>query len=273
MKVNKETQVCISIAETPGSLGATIFNNAFEKMSLNYIYKPFKVDKKDLQKAILGIRAFGIRGCGVSMPHKITVMKYLDGLDRTARLVGAANTIVNTKGKLIGYNTDFDAVKIMTKTDFNVKGAYVLIAGAGGVARSIILAVRENKAANITITNRDDERGKKLAKSLGVAYLIWKDRDTLRGDLIVNATPLGMGKGDVCAFANKSIKNFKAVLDVIVSVKDTPLLKVAKKYKKVILRGVRMSSLQAAAQFKLYTGLELPASVIEKSIGNFLRSK
>lgn len=273
MKINKETQVCISIAEKPGSLGATIFNNAFEAMSLNYIYKPFKVEKKDLQKAVLGIRAFGIRGCGVSMPHKIAVIKYVDRVDRTAKLVGAANTIVNTNGKLVGYNTDFEAAKIVTKIDYDVKEACVLIAGAGGVARSIVKALQENKAGNIIITNRDDRKGKKLAKNLGIAYLPWKDRDTLEGDLLVNATPLGMNKGDACVFATTTIKKFKAVFDVVVSARDTTLIETAKRFKKVTLSGVRMSSLQGAAQFKLYTGLDLPVKMVERSINNFLRSK
>ena len=273
MKVNKETQVCISIAEKPGNLGATIFNDAFEAMSLNYIYKPFKVEKKDLQKAVLGIRVFGIRGCGVSMPHKIAVMKYIDKIDRTAKLVGAVNTIVNNGGKLVGYNTDFEAAKIVTKRDYDAKEACVLVAGAGGVARSIIRALQENKAGNIVITNRDDVKGKKLAKNLGVTYLSWKNRDTLKGDLLVNATPLGMNKADACVFANTTIKKFKAVFDVVVSAKDTTLIKTAKRFKKVTLCGVRMSSLQGAAQFKLYTGLELPVKMVEKSINNFLGGK
>ena len=105
--ISKDTILCISIAERPGSLGATIFNNAFEKLSLDYIYKPLLVKAKDLEIAVLAIRALCIRGCGVSMPHKIEVIQYLDKVDMTAKKIGAVNTIVNNDGTLTGYNTDF----------------------------------------------------------------------------------------------------------------------------------------------------------------------
>ena len=77
MKIDRDTIVCISIAERPGNLGALLFNAAFKDLSLNFIYKPFKLDGKDLKTALSAIKAFNIRGCGVSMPHKITVIKYL----------------------------------------------------------------------------------------------------------------------------------------------------------------------------------------------------
>ena len=76
MKITKDTQCCISIAERPGNLGAVIFNSAFEALGLDFIYKPFKVTSKNLENAIRGIRSLGIRGCGVSMPHKIPSTKY-----------------------------------------------------------------------------------------------------------------------------------------------------------------------------------------------------
>ena len=93
--IDKETVVCISLAEKPGNLGATIFNTTFQELSMNYIYKPFLVRSGDLENAILGIRALNIRGCGVSMPHKVSVMQYLDKIDPVAKEIGAVKTIVN----------------------------------------------------------------------------------------------------------------------------------------------------------------------------------
>jgi len=270
--ISRDTIACISIAERPGNLGATIFNSAFKEMALDYVYKPFKVEVKDLKKAILGIRALGIRGCGVSMPHKVKVIQHLDAVDKTARKIGAVNTIINKGGVLKGYNTDFEGARIITKKDYNVRGADVFIAGAGGAAMAIVQALKENKAKNIFITNRDEQRGKKFAKKFGISYIPWKNKDELTGEMLINATPLGMKKDDSCIFSDKTISNFKTVLDVVVSPHETHLIKKAKKLKKVALPGIRMASLQGMVQFKLYTGLDIPIKMIEKSMNNYLNN-
>jgi len=269
--ISKDTIMCISIAERPGSLGATIFNNAFKRLSLDYIYKPLLVESKNLEISILAIRAWGIRGCGVSMPHKIEVMKYLDKIDGTAKKIGAVNTIVNSDGILTGYNTDFEGAKIITKRDFDVKGADVLIAGAGGAARAIIQALIENKSSKIYLTNRDEQKSRMVAKEFKIRFLPWRDKDLMSGKLLINATPLGMRSEDKCIFADETIRQFDAVMDVVVSLHDTLLIKKAKKFGKVALPGIRMSSLQGMVQFKLYTRKNIPIRIIEEGIQQFLK--
>ncbi len=268
--ISKDTILCISIAERPGSLGATIFNNAFEKLSLDYIYKPLLVKAKDLEIAVLAIRALCIRGCGVSMPHKIEVIQYLDKVDMTAKKIGAVNTIVNNDGTLTGYNTDFEGAKIITKKDINVRGSDVFIAGAGGAARAIIQALIENKASRIYITNRDEQKATTVAKEFKIEFIPWKEKDIMSGKLLVNATPLGMKLDDPCIFADETINNFDAVMDVVVSLNDTYLIKRAKEFNKITLPGIRMSSLQGMVQFKLYTGANIPIKIIEEGIQKFL---
>lgn len=272
MLISKETKVCISISKNPGNLGATIFNTGFNKLSLDYIYKPFKVEGKDLGFAIAGIKALGIRGCGVSMPHKINVIQYLDELDHIAKQTGAVNTIVNDGGALTGYNTDYEAVHILTKTDFPVNGKNVLIIGAGGVARSIICAVRDNRAKDIIITNRTEETGRQIADQFKIRYVPFDKIDNLSGGLLINATPLGMKENDLPIVDENLINNFEAVLDVVVSRLDTHLLTIAKTLNKKTLSGIKMSSLQAMAQFKLYTGRDIPLKVVETSIKKFLNN-
>ncbi|KKT42799.1 MAG: Shikimate dehydrogenase [Microgenomates group bacterium GW2011_GWC1_44_37] len=262
--------MCVSIAERPGSLGATIFNNAFERLSLDYIYKPLLVESKNLKVSILAIRAWGIRGCGVSMPHKVEVIKYLDRLDSTAKKIGAVNTIVNSDGILTGYNTDFEGAKIITKRDFDVKGADVLIAGAGGAARAIVQALIENKASKIYLTNRDEQKARKVAKEFKIHFVPWKDKDLMSGNMLINATPLGMSPEDACIFADETISRFDAVMDVVVSLHDTLLIKKAKKLGKITLPGMRMASLQGMVQFKLYTRKNIPIRIIEEGIQQFL---
>lgn len=271
--INKETVVCISLAEKPGNLGATVFNTAFQELSMNYIYKPFLVQSEDLRNAILGIKALGIRGCGVSMPHKVVVMQYLDEIDAVAKEIGAVNTIVNHGGRLTGYNTDFEGVRLITAgDDYSVKGKSILIAGAGGAARAVIQAVRVNGASDISLTNHNNEKGKELAELFHIKYVSWEKRDTQEGGLLVNATPVGMRPDDKPIFEDHTISNFEAVLDVVVSQEDTAFIKKAKEYDKIAFPGIKMSVLQSMAQFKLYTGLDISQEIVEKSIRTFLRT-
>lgn len=267
--IDKETVVCISLAEKPGNLGATIFNTTFQELSMNYIYKPFLVRSGDLENAILGIRALNIRGCGVSMPHKVSVMRYLDEIDPVAKEIGAVNTIVNRGGKLTGYNTDFEGVRVITREDYRVKGKTVFLVGAGGAARAVICALKENQAGEIAITNRNDEKARQLAEQFHLRFVPWGERERESAHLLINATPVGMQGEQASAFSDEVIQKAEAVLDVVVSSTDTLLIGKAKQYGKVALPGIRMSVIQAIAQFKLYTSPDVSEKIIEKGIAAF----
>lgn len=267
--IDKETIVCISLAEKPGNLGATIFNTAFQELSMNYIYKPFLVRSGDLENAILGIRALGIRGCGVSMPHKVAVMQFLDEIDPVAKEIGAVNTIVNRSGKLTGYNTDFEGVRVITRQDYRVKGKSVLLTGAGGAARAVVCALKENQVGEIAITNRNDEKARQLAEQFHLRFVPWGERERASAQLLVNATPVGMQGEQTSVFSDGTIQKAEAVLDVVVSSTDTLLIAKAKQYGKVALPGIRMSVIQGVAQFKLYTSPDVSEEIIEKGIATF----
>lgn len=270
--IDKETIVCISLAEKPGNLGATIFNTAFQELGMNYIYKPFLVRSEDLQNAILGVRALGIRGCGVSMPHKVAVMQYLDEVDSVAKEIGAVNTIVNRSGKLTGYNTDFEGVRVITRDDYRVKGKKVLLVGAGGAARAVICALKENQAGEIAIANRNDERARQLAEQFHLRFVPWNECAREEAQLLINATPVGMNQEQACVFSDAMIQKAEAVLDVVVSSTDTILIAKAKQYGKVALPGIRMSVIQGIAQFKLYTTPDVSEKIIEKGIATFFEN-
>ena len=266
MLISKKTKVCISIAGKPGDFGASVFSAAFEALSLDYIYKPFKVDPEELFDAIRGIRSFGIRGCGVSMPHKIKVMRYLDKIDPIAQKVGAVNTIVNNKNVLSGYNTDFEGIKIALRENYSdIKR--VLIIGAGGVARAIILALKEINAGEIYLANRNQNKSRKIVNEFGIKYVSYSERNNFSGDLLINATPIGMPPNtDRSIVSDKSIKRYRAVMDVVVSPNKTHLIKSAEKFGKKTISGVQISLYQATKQFKLYTGQNAPINIMMKSV-------
>lgn len=264
-EINKDTIVCISIATRPGNTGAKIFNSTFRELGLNYIYKPFGVTADELEGAVQGIRSLKIRGCGVSMPHKIKVMQYMDEIDDDAQRIGAINTIVNNNGILKGYNTDFEGARALIKDSCGkLESTDIIIAGAGGVARALIGAVRANGAKNIFVTSRDGEKSRKLAEEFNITSISWSSRNSYRNGMLINATPLGMGKDDTCPFDTTAIKNSKIVMDVVISKKGTPLIKEARNARKITLPGFKMACLQGVAQFKLYTGKSVPVKTIEK---------
>jgi shikimate dehydrogenase len=268
MNITKDTKVCISMAERPGNFGATLFNAAFAEAGLDYIYKPFKITPEKLKEAIAGIRAYGIIGCGVSMPHKMKAMEHLNTIDESAQAIGAINTIVNNDGQLTGYNTDFIGAKKAISEVYDVSGKNIVIVGAGGVSRAIIMALKANNAGSIKLVNRDEKRGQDLAKELDLYYYSYYDKASFEGaDMLINATPVGMlPEADAMIVDEDTVDKFEAVMDVVVYPFETLLLQTAKKLNKTVVSGFKMSLYQAEAQFKLYTGQEPPSGVMEANI-------
>src|SRR6478735_2152659 len=114
LHIDKDTQLCMSLAARPGNFGTRFHNLLYHELELNFIYKAFTT--RDLRSAIGGIRALGIRGCAISMPFKEACIEYLDELDPSAKGIMSVNTIVNTDGYLKAYNTDYTAVMSLLRS-------------------------------------------------------------------------------------------------------------------------------------------------------------
>lgn len=139
--INRETQLCMSLAGRPGNFGMRFHNYLYEKLGLNFIYKAFTTE--DIAAAVDGVRALGIRGCAVSMPFKESCMPLLDAIDPSAKVIDSVNTIVNDDGRLTGFNTDYIAVKsLITHHQLNA-AARVMIRGSGGMGKAVIAAFRD----------------------------------------------------------------------------------------------------------------------------------
>ena len=267
MRITPQTQCCISIAARPGNFGATIFNAAFKVLNLDYIYIPRKVEAGDLGKAIDGIRALGIRGCGVSMPHKSEALRYLDHIDPVAKEIGAVNTIVNNAGVLTGYNTDVVGAEQALAEQYDVSGKRVIVFGAGGAARAICVALKKLHAGEILVSNRDELKGRQFAKEFSLSYYPFNERNECTGDLLVNATPVGMAPHEREMIIQKdSLGNYKAVLDIVIYPKTTQLLGAAAHAGLITISGAVMALHQAARQFTLYTGQEAPLDIMRETM-------
>ena len=133
MKISKDTKVCISLAKSAGNFGTTIYNHVFEKLGIDFIYKSFST--QDLEAAVLGAKAIGICGISVTMPYKTEVLKLADKLTDEVKETGAANTIVNSSGCLIAYNTDTDSTRIVLEEVKDKSVLYIL--GNGGFSKAV----------------------------------------------------------------------------------------------------------------------------------------
>ena len=265
MKLDTNTQLCISIAAKPSDFGVAVHNAAYEAEGLNFLYFPFSATLESLERMIQGVRDFGIRGCSVSMPFKSQVIQYLDEVDEVARVIGAVNTIVNTDGRLKGYNTDYTgAFEVLPA----LEGKKVLMLGAGGVAAAIGRAVKD-KGGELYISNRNNGKAQTLASKLSAQVVGWGERESFEAFMLINATSVGM-QSEEMPVSESALDNFEQVYDVIIDPLRSSLIKAAESIGMVAYPGSAMCIGQAAAQFKLYTGRDAPVEVMRRTVVGML---
>lgn len=281
MKIRGTTQV-FGILGHPveHSLSPVMQNAAFRAFGMDAVYIPFPVVPEQLGDAVAGLRALGIRGVNVTIPHKEKVMGFLDDLDRKARIIGAVNTIVNNDGRLIGYNTDETGLikSLARDLDFSPKGRRVLMLGAGGASRAALVALAEMGARWIGIANRTRKKAEDLAQSFRDVFpgtdfaVMGLDASELAEigssvDLILNSSAVGM-KGEV--FEQIPWAGFKrntVVYDIVYRRPVTPLVAMAREYGHRAADGLGMLIAQGEDAFRLWTGQDPPEGVMGKSVG------
>lgn len=265
MHPNKDTQLCMSLSGRPGNFGLRFHNHLYEQLGLNFYYKAFS--SRDLPGAIGGIRALGIRGCGVSMPFKEASIPLVDELDDSARAIDSINTIVNTNGHLKAYNTDYIAVEQLLKKHAVPRQSTFALRGSGGMAKAVASALRDGGYANGVIVARNEAAGRALAQSLGYA---WQAAlGDLRPQMLVNVTPIGMTGGpeaDELAFAPEVIEAAETVFDVVAIPSETPLIVQARQRNKRVITGLEVIAIQALEQFVLYTGVRPTQAQFEAAV-------
>ncbi|OCR22122.1 shikimate dehydrogenase [Pseudomonas syringae] len=252
MVPNKETQLCMSLAGRPGNFGVRFHNHLYEQLGLNFYYKAFTTG--DLPAAIGGIRALGIRGCGVSMPFKEACIEWVDEMDASATAIQSINTIVNTDGHLKAYNTDYIAVEQLLQSRAVPRSEFAL-RGSGGMAKAVVSAMRDAGFTSGLIVARNETTGRALADACGLRWQAELGKE--RPSLLVNVTPLGMSgaQSEELSFSEDAIEAAETVFDVVATPADTPLIKAARRLQKRIISGDEVAAIQALEQFVLYTGV------------------
>jgi shikimate dehydrogenase len=251
---NRDTVLCMSLAGRPGTFGVRFHNHLYEQLGLNYYYKAMTTD--DLPAAVAGIRALGIRGCGVSMPYKEACIALVDEMDASAAAIQSINTLVNSDGRLKAYNTDYIAICQLIDRHGLAPDTSFALRGSGGMAKAVASAFRDAGFANGLIIARNYETGRALADACG--YPWQAELGDSRPQLLINVTPVGMSGGPEeheLAFAPAAIEAADSVFDVVALPSETPLILHARSLNKPVITGLEVIAIQALEQFVLYTGV------------------
>lgn len=250
------------------TLSPAMQNAAFAALGLDFVYVPFEVEPAALGRAASAVKALGLRGVNVTVPHKAKVIPFLDSVDPLARKIGSVNTIVNDNGALRGYNTDATGfLRDLKDKGFNPRGKVVMLAGAGGAGKAVAAALSWAGAKKICVTDLCEGLARPLAaKTKNVEFTPhkgWK-AGLASADLLVNTTPVGMHPGSPLASAADLRKRI-FVYDVVYN-RPTELLREAAEAGAKRSGGLGMLLHQGAAAFELWTGRKAPIRVMEKAL-------
>ena len=265
------------VAENPG---VVIQEAAFRALGLaRWRFLTIDVDPQDIGDAIRGLKAMKMRGINCTIPHKIEVIKYLDKIAPSARLIGAVNTVINDDGVLTGENTDGQGFMIaLASAGIPVPGKKVVVLGAGGAARAICVELALAGASQLTIVNipRDMALGEGLVRTLKdnttvrVDYVPWVDRYKIPADtdILVNATSIGLypNVDDKPDIDYDTLARTMYVQDVIPNPAFTPFLQEADQRGIRWQSGLAMLVNQAALNITMWTGLEPDKAVMQQAL-------
>jgi shikimate dehydrogenase len=244
------------------SLSPAIHNAAFSALEMDWVYVPLPVPPDRVHEAIAGMRALGLAGANVTMPHKTECAELLEDLSEDARRLRAVNTIVVGPASMSGHNTDAPGFERFLGEDagFDAAGRDVLLFGAGGAARACALALGRGGIASLRVAVRDPSRAEALRRTLEgiptrVGVIGFEEAPATTADLVVNATPLG-AHGESLPLPPLGPRT--VVVDLLYRPVDTPLLRSAREAGSPALGGLGLLLRQAALSFELWTGRAAP---------------
>lgn len=257
--------LCGSIAGRPGRFGVAMHTAAYRALGLEWRYVAFGTD--DTAGAVAAMRTLGIRGLGITMPHKLRILPLLDALSDDARAIGAVNTVVNDDGCLTGYNVDWIGAVAAVGEVMNIAGVSAAVIGAGGGARAIAWGLLQ-AGAQVTLFNRSEANGRAVANWIGGPFGGPPEAlaEAAPFALIAHATPVGFHDEKAMLPPAAALQPGTVVLDAVPEPIETRLLREARAAGCLTIPGVRMQLHQAARQFSLYTGREPDLAVMDRAL-------
>jgi shikimate dehydrogenase len=285
--IKGSTQVCGIIGDPVAhSISPVMQNAAFEHTGLDFAYIPFNVKPDNLDGAIKGLCALGVRGFNVTVPHKINVIPLLDEVDELALKIGAVNTVVNNGGILKGYNTDAQGfIQVLTEKAVQLRGKRVAVLGAGGAARAVVFGLAKN-GANITVFNRSEHLQRAADLAINVQHVFGREVRALEYndlnleavlnniEILVNATSAGMFPNvDESPVNRFFLHRGLLVFDIVYNPVKTRLLMDAEAVGANTINGLEMLVQQGALSFQKWTGFPAPVAVMRKAVMEAMKNE
>jgi 3-dehydroquinate dehydratase/shikimate dehydrogenase len=245
------------------SLSPVIMNTALRRENVNGVF--LALHAKTLKDLIHCAREIPIHGLSITMPYKQAILDHLDNTDSHTSKIGACNTVVRAQdGKLYGFNTDVAGVVRPIEQRITIEGAKVLVLGAGGAARAAVFGLRE-RGAEVWILNRSAAPAQKLARQAKARTIKRADLGKVSFDVIINATPVGMGNTRDCPLKESEVQA-RIVFDMVYDPAETRLLQIARAKGLNVIPGIEMFVHQAARQFEIWSGKPAPADEMLRAV-------
>lgn len=252
------------------SLSPVMMNAAFRREAVNAVF--LKLHAKKLQDLLACVRDIPLSGLSVTMPYKEEIIEALEKTDNTTVQVGACNTMVRGQdGRLYGFNTDVAGLVGPLEQNLNLQGARILVLGAGGAAKAAVFGTRA-RGADVYILNRTPLSGQKLARKAHAKTIKRTDLAKMEFDVIINATPVGMGGNGSMPLTDKELKA-KYIFDLVYNPMQTKMLATAKAKGLHTISGVEMFVQQGAQQFQIWTGKPAPITEMRSVVMRELEPK
>ncbi|MXV75991.1 shikimate dehydrogenase [Candidatus Poribacteria bacterium] len=254
-------------------------NAAFAKAGLDYVYVPFHVRPNDLSDAIAGFKATNVVGINVTLPHKQAVISHLTSISREAELIGAVNTLTFTADGIHGDNTDAPGVLRALEENGNMSvpvGENVVVLGAGGAARAVVVALALAGVALITIANRTVEKAISLAEEMrqktgismqGLGFADPQLPIAVRESmLLINTATVSMDATHPLLISADWLQPHTVVYDIVYTPPVTPLMRAAAVRGCETLGGIGMLVHQGAIAFETWTGIAPCTEIMHRAL-------
>ena len=280
MKIDGYTRMAAVIAKPiRHSISPFIHNHAYQLTATNAVYLAWEVAEEEVEQSLQQLRVLDMLGANISMPYKKKVLPYLDQLDESAQLMGSVNTIVQKDGRLTGYNTDgLGFLKSLSKT-FSIKNKILVLLGAGGAARAIVLEAIRQGVGEIHLFVRSESLAKyqaifsPLSEALAVSIVL-HDLSSLdqvnammvEADLLINATGLGMDGVSLPVPKDFTFPKGCLVADLAYFPAKTPFLQLAEEQEVQTVNGLGMLFHQAGLAFELMTDKPFPEQEVWQAV-------
>lgn len=245
-----------------------------QNLNLPGFYHLFELPKTDLKTAVEGLKVLGAKGINVTIPHKISIMDYIDEISPEASRIGSVNTIAFENGRTRGYNTDYFGIdKTFKKYEVELKNKKAVVLGNGGAAVTLVQYLQDKGIGSLTIVSRNPEKSKTVKVFKNIPSLHYDELDLIgEGDVIINCTPCGMYPHiEECPVPESFISKFKVAFDLIYNPPETEFLKYAGNSGLKRLNGLYMLVSQAISAQEIWNKINISEKIIDEVYAEMLK--